>query len=67
METLSIFSASYFLIENVLYSELIICCYNMDIKDLLPPKVILGYELIATRKAIMLIAATKSDELNNID
>ena len=39
----------------------------MDIKDLLPPKVILGYELMATRKAIMLIAATKSDELNIID
>ena len=27
--------------------ELIICCYNMYIKELLSPKVILGYELIA--------------------
>ena len=40
----------------------------MDIKDLLPPKVILSYELIAkTKLIIMLIAATKSDESNNID
>ena len=39
-------------IENVLCSELIICCYNMDIEDLLPPKVTLGYELIAKIKVI---------------
>ena len=50
-KTLSIFSACYFLIENVLYSELIIGCYNMAIKDL-PLKVILGYELIAKIKLL---------------
>ena len=38
----------------------------MDIKDLLSPKVILGYELIAKIK-LMLRAATKSDESSNID
>ena len=48
--------ACYFLFENVLCSELIICCYSYirlraDSKD----------------KANMLIAATKSDESNNID
>ena len=51
--------------NNVLCSELIIYCYYMDIKDLLSVKVILGYELI--NKANMSIAATKSDNSNNID
>ena len=47
-----IFCICYFLIENVLCSELIICCYNVDIKNFLPPKVIIGYELIAKMKLI---------------
>ena len=36
-KTLCLFSACYFLVKNILCSELIICCYNMDIKDLLSP------------------------------
>ena len=62
-KTLSIFSARYFPI-NVLCPELIICCYNIDIKDLLSPKAILGYEPIAK---IKVIAVTKNDESNNIN
>ena len=42
--------SAYFL--HVLCSELIICSYNMDIKDLLSLKVILGYELMAKVKLI---------------
>ena len=50
---LSIFSACCFLIKNVLCSELIVCCNNMDIK-IFSPKVILGYELIAKIKLIFI-------------
>ena len=38
--------------RSTVYSELIICCYNMDIKDFLPSKVMLGHELIAKIKLI---------------
>ena len=51
-KTLSIFPACYFQIKNVLCFELTICCYNMDIKDLLSLRVILGYEPIAKIKLI---------------
>ena len=52
LKTLSIFSACYFLIKNVLCSELTICYYNIDIKDFLSSEPILGCELIAKIKLI---------------
>ena len=39
--------------RSTVCSELIICSYNMDIKDFLSPKIILGYELIAKIKLIL--------------
>ena len=61
-KTLSYFSACCFLIEDVLCSELIICCYNMDIKDLPPSRSYVRLRADSKDKAHMPIAAAKSDE-----
>ena len=68
-KTLSIFShfsACYFLIKNVLCSELIICCYHMDIK-ISSPQSYMRLRADSKDKANVLMPATKSDDSNNID